>query len=64
MLSLRKNKKDAEAGHASPTGVEDKGAGRDGLHAEGPGNRDGSPAGARGDAPASGRTASVTERDA
>jgi tellurite resistance protein TerC len=64
VLSLRKNKKDAEAGHASPTGVEDPGAGRDGLHAEGPGNRDGSPAGARGDAPASGRTASVTERDA
>ena len=59
VLSLRKNKKDAAAGHTSPTGLEDKGAGRDGLHAQGTGDRDGSPAGARGDAPVTGRTAAV-----
>ncbi|MCO7219198.1 TerC/Alx family metal homeostasis membrane protein [Klenkia sp. PcliD-1-E] len=61
VLSLRKNKKDAERGITSPTGLEDKGAGRDGLHAQGPGDRDGSPAGARADAPPSGRTAAVTD---
>ncbi len=63
VLSLRKEKEDAEEGHTSPTGLGDKGAGRDGLLAEGPGDRDGSPAGARADAPASGRTAGVTDRD-
>ncbi|GHE07933.1 hypothetical protein GCM10011381_06540 [Klenkia taihuensis] len=61
VLSLRKNKKDAERGITSPTGAADKGAGRDGLHAQGPGDRDGSPAGARADAPPSGRTAAVTD---
>ncbi|SDG29638.1 tellurite resistance protein TerC [Klenkia brasiliensis] len=61
VLSLRKNKKDAERGITSPTGAGDKGAGRDGLHAQGPGDRDGSPAGARADAPPSGRTAAVTD---
>ncbi|SDP54912.1 tellurite resistance protein TerC [Klenkia soli] len=61
VLSLRKNKKDEAAGLTSPTGAGDKGAGRDGLHAQGPGDRDGSPAGARGEAPPSGRTAAVTD---
>ena len=63
VFSLRKNAQEAEAGHASPTGPGDEGAGRDGLHARGPGDRDGSQAGARADAPASGRTSSVTDRD-
>ncbi|RFU19295.1 TerC family protein [Geodermatophilus marinus] len=60
VLSLRKNRRDAEAGLVSPTGAGDKGAGREGRHVAAPQVHDELPTEGRGDAPPTGRTAAVT----